>query len=802
MEKRDNYSYFYGLISIDLAKILFITILLLLFHAAIILLGIGVDNIPGIYYQQNITTDLNDTQLFGEYVDILDNAIIDTKLNAKSVIFKNEDYCKSFYDYTCSSEYNTNNDLESNHFRDTQIKNDHIINSIILKESTIPPSQINSTINNVSNIGLLYNRCIEYYDVEYSFDFSSEETQLIPMIINEIMDVDNVNNNIYEYFFTLMSIVYKWDLYTLIDVNLQIDPLNRKDVIIQIVSMPISLEFFEKRNLILVYNKYKHQFNNWEEIDIDNYINNAILIQTKLSTIFSNSNKRRKYSALEYLSLMKERNLHRIDIKYFQNILDSIYFDLYVYLELILDINLESIGYTRNSNQALWVYDIDSINNIIHSIGKYTQYQWKSYFITCILLSLEEFSNYRFESTYTYHHGYDVDTILPWINDDKFNSINIGNYQDINDIRMTGGNSKHCFNIVKKYLISNVNDRYLQYIEKTEPNYHHFVGEIEHIGYLIKEQISHLYPNYKNKLSEINIIIGNYFKNENDAVFTPFIKNYTNYELSNSYSYIDCILDIKRCEKNKFTKILSTNNFNYKENNTQQYQNYYSTLFSYIVDYPFTQVNAFYHHQLNSIFISPGILQYPFVNQRNNNNISLNIENISKLGFIIGHELGHSIDPIGVLFDSNGELIINTSIDNKVANFYNRSIINCVEKLYTGRTHFGYINNGETTLNENIADIIGFNTSFSLFNKIISEEYYNNDLFQNNDLYKYFFGNFSSMWCQRDNKDAEYFITNIGIHSVPRYRVNKLIEEYNDIFNDIYFCNNNNNNENSCTLAN
>jgi hypothetical protein len=119
-------------------------------------------------------------------------------------------------------------------------------------------------------------------------------------------------------------------------------------------------------------------------------------------------------------------------------------------------------------------------------------------------------------------------------------------------------------------------------------------------------------------------------------------------------------------------------------------------------DLPATTVNAYYAPLTNTVFIPLGIMQPPLYHPTYTPDL-----NYGGLGYIIGHEIGHAHDYMGVEFDSNGrweERWDGTGLDEEEAfrNWYKNAT---VEFLNTSAhiPQYSAIN----TLNEDIADYYG-----------------------------------------------------------------------------------------------
>ena len=113
-------------------------------------------------------------------------------------------------------------------------------------------------------------------------------------------------------------------------------------------------------------------------------------------------------------------------------------------------------------------------------------------------------------------------------------------------------------------------------------------------------------------------------------------------------------------------------------------------------------VNAFYDPLINSVFIPIGILS--------NTQFDINREpefNYAGIGTTIGHELGHAIDNMSIVFNEHGKFKPNWLTDQYLTHY--KATINKVIKFYNRFSVNGKRVNGELNSFENMADIIGLN---------------------------------------------------------------------------------------------
>lgn len=129
-------------------------------------------------------------------------------------------------------------------------------------------------------------------------------------------------------------------------------------------------------------------------------------------------------------------------------------------------------------------------------------------------------------------------------------------------------------------------------------------------------------------------------------------------------------------------------------------------------------VNAFHNYDQNTIIFPAGILQPPFFNPDKTRE-----ENLGSLGIIIAHEISHGFDTTGSQFDADGK-INNWWSKDDATNFQKRA-----EKVKAFYSKIEYIPglyvNGESTLNENIADVAAVTCVLDVLNDMSNVNYKN-----------------------------------------------------------------------------
>ena len=188
-------------------------------------------------------------------------------------------------------------------------------------------------------------------------------------------------------------------------------------------------------------------------------------------------------------------------------------------------------------------------------------------------------------------------------------------------------------------------------------------------------------------------------------------------------------------------------------------------------------VNAYYAPSFNEIVFPAGILQPPFFD--NNRDMA---ENFGAIGSVIGHEMTHGFDDQGKKFDSDGNLNMWWTENDK--NKYQNKSKNLVE-LFSNYEIEGKKLNGKLTLGENIADLGGVSISFSALEKYL-EKIGVNDIEEINKKKKLFFESYARMWRSKCRPEETLKRVTTDPHSPPIYRVNGILgnlEEFYKLYN-------------------
>ena len=111
-------------------------------------------------------------------------------------------------------------------------------------------------------------------------------------------------------------------------------------------------------------------------------------------------------------------------------------------------------------------------------------------------------------------------------------------------------------------------------------------------------------------------------------------------------------------------------------------------------------VNAYYSENTNSIYVPMGYLQTEFVD------VSKGVDyNLARIGYTLGHELGHSIHVYGRLFDHTGNM--RSWWSRRDSAIYNRKLADVERQYEHAARRDGIVFDAKMTLSEDLADITG-----------------------------------------------------------------------------------------------
>ncbi|MDR1057144.1 MAG: M13 family metallopeptidase [Coxiellaceae bacterium] len=176
-------------------------------------------------------------------------------------------------------------------------------------------------------------------------------------------------------------------------------------------------------------------------------------------------------------------------------------------------------------------------------------------------------------------------------------------------------------------------------------------------------------------------------------------------------------------------------------------------------------VNANYIPNYNRFEFPVGILQYPFYDPHEPDEV-----NLGAIGAVIGHELGHAIDNHGNRFNADG--VFKTWMTDKDKKAFKKK----AQYLITQFNKIGH--NGKFTLGENIGDLVGLTTAYkAAFPAGVN----------GNELKKKFFLQFARLYCGVEREGVTKMRLKTDPHALNPARVNEQMKHQQG-FKEAYNC--------------
>ncbi|EYB89606.1 hypothetical protein Y032_0230g2983 [Ancylostoma ceylanicum] len=206
---------------------------------------------------------------------------------------------------------------------------------------------------------------------------------------------------------------------------------------------------------------------------------------------------------------------------------------------------------------------------------------------------------------------------------------------------------------------------------------------------------------------------------------------------------------------------------------------------------PLGSANAWYQPQLNSITLPASILHSPFYHPDLPTAV-----NFGAMGMIVGHELTHGFDDMGVQWDGLGVLDGWMDYPSEVGF---RQMADCVVEEYGrfcpfNKTEHGDVAcvDGAATQGENIADNGGIRAAFRAYRNHINlhgpDPQLPDEQLQEFTSDQLFFMSFAQIWCQVPDDEASLRSQLMfDVHSPSMYRVWGTIQNF-PAFKDAFHC--------------
>ncbi|KAK5982870.1 hypothetical protein GCK32_002097 [Trichostrongylus colubriformis] len=185
------------------------------------------------------------------------------------------------------------------------------------------------------------------------------------------------------------------------------------------------------------------------------------------------------------------------------------------------------------------------------------------------------------------------------------------------------------------------------------------------------------------------------------------------------------------------------------------------------------KVNAFYQPYVNNIMVPLPFLQFPFFDESFPRSFLY-----GTVGFVIGHEISHSLDVTGRMYNEYGEK--QEWWEKKWTEEYDKKTL-CYRKQYDNVKipKFNISLNGTLTLGENIADNEGIKIAYRAYKKYATKlnsatKSEHVDGFTQNQL---FFLGFSQIWCRKKAEFTQYEEL-FYEHAPNEFRVNMVSKNF------------------------
>ncbi|HNU06993.1 MAG TPA: M13 family metallopeptidase [Pyrinomonadaceae bacterium] len=183
-------------------------------------------------------------------------------------------------------------------------------------------------------------------------------------------------------------------------------------------------------------------------------------------------------------------------------------------------------------------------------------------------------------------------------------------------------------------------------------------------------------------------------------------------------------------------------------------------------------INASYNPINNEITFPAGILQPPFFSFTADDAI-----NYGGIGGVIGHEISHGFDDSGSRFDSEGNLKMWWTPDDRKS-FEERA--DCVvDQFNKYEVQPNTFINGRLTLGENIGDLGGLEVSYTAFQNSMKGKQRPANIDGFTPEQRFFLG-WAQVWATKSTPEFEINQTKTDPHANARYRVNGPLSNMNE----------------------
>jgi predicted metalloendopeptidase/nitrogen fixation-related uncharacterized protein len=655
--------------------------------------------------------------------------------------------CDNFYQYACGSfvEDSRNLGVDAT-FKHLYKNNRNLLHDIIVK-------LVKEKSSEQSKISSFYHSCLEHKDNQVIL--TGKDSQTFQKLIKEI---DNGLKS-YKDLSRIFGILQLYDTVLPIQLSFELNPVEGKTLIPLIQQGGLfesdKSKISSKEHLSIVQSRMSGL--SQSSLETLKMAKKVVKIEQSLSSIRYETKAR---NLIEYTT--SPQFSHDIVDNWHQTV-DQVMLDQGFNLtNFLIHAKPNDISDTRwlwsIQHRPIWMYSKSYFMRLGKVITSHSIDAWKCYLKHALLFDLVDDGAPRIdpEAHYAYHRAYDSRYALPWKRPKKFLST-------VHDPTNKEG---ECIFITEAYLPVLL-DNYFINAELDEDTRESARSIVESVKHKFVEQVSHsmnyLTPHERNiakdKIESIHFQIG---------APDDWPLDRSDLEIVSS-SFTENILLIRKYHLEGLFRLFST----HVERNTPLKVD---ELFDGLV----SVVNAFYQHQLNTVTINAGILQPPVFSR-----LYDRVAQTARLGVFVGHELTHSIDTIGILFDKEGSINPWLSDESRIEM---KKRYRCYENLYSRKTLLGNTHDGSRTVNENVADKTGFEIAYnSLFDESVPERYQSSTQKQLVDQKREFYLAYAQVFCESINRQQEQQMIRRRTHSVSSMRVNNVVMQHED-FKEVWQC--------------
>lgn len=694
------------------------------------------------------------------YVKPLNSTVMDTNSNP----------CTNFYRFACGN-FNENKGMDAT-FKHLYKSNRELLHDIIINlyneynNSNSYNGESNNNNNN-NRIGMFFSTCLSYN--------SDKDIGLKSIIFKSLIKMIDEHLETHRDLEIIFGKLQLYNVITPVTLSFEINPLNAGKLIPLINQGGLFdsdlRSIYSNQHLETITSRLRKFYSREAELGFDDkpseqeIRSEAMKIVKIEKSLIPLMYKTKSSNVVQYVLSSEIQNdiLENWKVSPLITSMNKQGFSLENFLIHSKPLNIKSTDEWIRSIQEskLWVHSKSYFSRIVPVLQSHSIDAWKSYLKHSILFELVDDSipKIDIESHYAYHKSYDSRYSLPWNKPKKFTSISSSSSSSDQT------RSDQCVFLTEAYLpvlldnyfIESGLDQYtIEDVQSiTETIKSEFLKEIDrsfnYLSYREKQKIT-------KKMRSIHIQIGE-----------PSSINRDNL-IINHESFVENILSIRKYH------LITLFNLFHNQFKQDTYNDDHALLNPDLVfDQLTSVVNAFYQHQINTITVNAGILKYPIYSKDQNKIIKY-----SRLGVILAHEFTHSIDKMGMLFDSNGSInpMLSSQSTIEIDKRYS-----CFKNMYNKVTNLGNIHDGSKTLNENVADNTGFLVAYnSLFS---NDKEFSISLSKRQlvDRKREFYLSYAQLFCESVTKKQEAYMIRTRSHSVSSMRVNNVLMNHKEFRN-------------------